>query len=91
MSAANAKRWLILRTDSLMDYAGGEQIPAEHRPTFVHSSREAAESELLRLEAKFGCDFAIFEAVAYARQVRASVAPGVVLRAHIVEEIREQA
>ena len=69
MSEANEKRWVIIATKWGGDALHGTFIPDKNRPTIFHASREVAEAELLRLEQKHRRDFALFEAVAYARRV----------------------
>lgn len=88
MSAANAKRWVIIRTDRLAERENGEHIEPNDRPTFVHETSDQAEAELLRLESTHGHSFALFESVAFAREVSA-YAGGKLITAHIVEKITE--
>jgi len=43
---------------------GGEWIPPESRPTFIHWDGDAAETELLRLQKKHPArDFILFQAI----------------------------
>jgi hypothetical protein len=85
-SEATVKRWLILRTDGLEDIGEGQRIPVAHMPTYLHTEREAAERELLRLESAQGHGFSLFEAVGYARHVSA-YSGGKFIEAHVLETI----
>lgn len=66
---ANEKRWVIIACEFGGDGPHGPLIPAGARPTTFQDSRDQAEDELLRLEAKHGRAFALFESVAYAKRV----------------------
>jgi hypothetical protein len=68
------KFWMIVEVSDVEDSPYGERVPKEKAPTFLHPSREQAETELLRLQQKGrlqGCEFVLMEAIAKAelRQV----------------------
>ncbi len=50
---------------------GGDEIPGEFRPTYLHFEREEAERECLRLAKRYpGGEFHLFEAIAKAEPAR---------------------
>lgn len=64
--------WVIIQTAHHYDarYGDGLQIPAEDRPSYLHTSRESAEKELVRLTRAYGGEFVLFEAIGYGKQVQ---------------------
>lgn len=61
------KFWMIVEVSDVIDAYGGERIPKEKAPTFLHPNREQAERELLRLQQKGkfnGLEFVLMEAIA---------------------------
>jgi hypothetical protein len=66
---ANEKRWVIIACEWAGDGRFGPLIPADGKPSTFQATRDQAEAELLRLEAKYQRAFALFESVAYAKRV----------------------
>ena len=68
MKMISEKRWMIVNLLCLDGLPG--TIPIQHRPKWVHASKELAEDELLRLQQNNPHDdFVLFEAVATTRKV----------------------
>ena len=74
------KMWLIVCLTPLHSenegseefWSDGKNIPAPYRPSWIHGGEELAIKECLRLAAKTGHQFVIFESVAYTDSVSLS-------------------
>ena len=57
--------WMIIYIAQTEDFKSGERVAANKAPRFMHTEKERAEKELLRLADKYsGSEFVLLESVA---------------------------
>ena len=63
------KFWMIVNISNIFFVPGGVKIPQSQTPRFMHSTRERADTELLRLQERFPrAEFVLLESIATAQR-----------------------